>query len=84
MVQQGGLGRGLASLIPQKNLKKRDNKEIRKTDEDQSYLSSKNKKQWPNSGLVIKNETKNQAPKSKIKKGKRESIERTNEEVSRK
>ena len=84
MVQQGGLGRGLASLIPQKNLKKRDNKEIRKTDEDQSYLSSKNKKQWPNSGLGIKNETKNQAPKSKIKKGKRESIERTNEEVSRK
>lgn len=38
MAQQGGLGRGLASLIPQKNLKQKENKEIKKTDEDQSYL----------------------------------------------
>lgn len=57
MVQQGGLGRGLASLIPQKNLRKNENEEIQKTDEDQSYLSSKKNKQWSQrSGL--KNEPK--------------------------
>lgn len=47
MTQQGGLGRGLASLIPQKNIKKeeQEKKQINKTDEDQSYLSYKTKGQ---------------------------------------
>jgi ParB family transcriptional regulator, chromosome partitioning protein len=44
MVQQGGLGRGLASLIPQRNLKqKQADEEIRKTDEEQPYFGSLDK-----------------------------------------
>ena len=47
MAQQGGLGRGLASLIPQKNLKQKEDSEISKTDEDQSYFDSVKKEEKP-------------------------------------
>ncbi len=43
MAQQGGLGRGLASLIPQKKAKQEmESGEIKGTDEEQSYFGSVN------------------------------------------
>lgn len=71
MVQQGGLGRGLASLIPQKNLKQKENEEIRKTDEDQSYLSSAKKENNLEFNLQKQSITKREFSSQKVAQNKK-------------
>lgn len=87
MAQQGGLGRGLASLIPQKNIKKeeQEEKQINKTDEDQSYLSYKTKSQSKVENKVtspikesgeVKRQTSLRSGAKKSKKTKQERVKR--------
>ncbi len=77
MAQQGGLGRGLASLIPPKNLKQKEEnteRKINKTDEDQSYLNyAKPRKVTENISLDIAKTTTNNI----VEKNKNKTLQKT-------